>query len=90
LAGSPALALAYGVLLAGLVIASAIDFKYFIIPDQISIWPVWQSDYWHRALFRHCRSKRECLLGALQSLLGIGPRRAGVMYLISRAGQARV
>jgi hypothetical protein len=34
---SPAVALVYGVLLAGLIVATFVDFKHFIIPDEISM-----------------------------------------------------
>jgi len=83
--GSPALALAYGVLLAGLVMASAIDFIYFIIPDQISIGGM-AVGLLASCLVPALQKQTGMFLGSLQSLLGIGLG-ASVMYLISRAGK---
>jgi leader peptidase (prepilin peptidase)/N-methyltransferase len=83
--GSPALALAYGVLLVGLVIASAIDFKHFVIPDQISNGGM-VAGLLASCLVPALQKQTGMFLGAMQSLLGIGLG-ASAMYLISRAGK---
>jgi leader peptidase (prepilin peptidase)/N-methyltransferase len=83
--GSPALALAYGVLLAGLIVATWIDFKHFIIPDELSLGGILVG-FLCSSLLPSLHGQRLFLPGMLQSLLGLGVG-VGVMYLVLRAGK---
>jgi leader peptidase (prepilin peptidase) / N-methyltransferase len=83
--GSPALALVYGILLAGLVAASLIDFKYFIIPDEITIGGI-VVGILCSCLLPLLHGQNMLLGGMLQSLLGVGVG-AGLLYLIARVGK---
>ena len=83
--GSPALALVYGLLLAGLIVATFIDFKHLVIPDQISLGGVLVG-LLASFLVPALQGQKLFMSGMLQSLLGIGVG-AGVMYLVLRAGK---
>lgn len=82
---SPALALIYGFFLAGLIVATFIDFEHFIIPDEITIGGIgvgFLCSFLVPALHH-----RQSLSGSLQqSLLGIVVG-AGAIYLILRIGK---
>jgi leader peptidase (prepilin peptidase)/N-methyltransferase len=83
--GSPAVALVYGVLLAGLIIASSVDFKHFMIPDEITLGGCLLG-LLCSALVPQLHGQKLLLAGMLQSLLGLGLG-AGLLYLILRAGK---
>lgn len=82
---SPQLALIYSVVLAGLVIASFIDFRYFIIPDGISLGGVCLG-LLCSFLFPQLHGQQQFRPGIEQSLMGIGIG-AGLVYLVLRAGK---
>jgi leader peptidase (prepilin peptidase) / N-methyltransferase len=82
---SPALALVYGVLLTGLIIATFIDFKYFIIPDEITFGGIF-AGLLCSSLLPLLHGQNVLLGGLQQSLIGIGAG-AGLMYLILRIGK---
>jgi len=83
--GSPALALVYGIVLAGLVIASFVDFKHFIIPDEITIGGIFFG-FLCSSLVPSLHGQNTWRDGMFQSLLGIGAG-AGLLYLIGRLGK---
>jgi hypothetical protein len=82
---SPQLAFVYGVVLAGLILASFIDFKHFIIPDSLSLGGVGLG-LLCSLLLPQLHGQKLLVAGILQSLLGIGVG-AGVVYLIVRVGK---
>jgi leader peptidase (prepilin peptidase)/N-methyltransferase len=82
---SPALALVYGILLAGLLVASLIDFEHFIIPDEITIGGVLVG-FICSSLLPALHGQNILTGGMWQSLLGIGVG-AGLVYLILRVGK---
>jgi leader peptidase (prepilin peptidase)/N-methyltransferase len=82
---SPAEALVYGVLLAGLIVASFIDFKHFIIPDEITIGGILVG-FLCSFLLPQLHGQKLLIAGALQSLFGIGVG-TGLVYLALRAGK---
>ena len=82
---SPALAIVYGVLLAGLIVATFIDFKHFIIPDEITIGGILVG-FLCSFLLPQLHGQKLLIGGALQSLFGIGVG-AGLVYLVLRAGK---
>ena len=82
---SPALALVYGLLLAGLIVATFIDFKHFIIPDEITLGGILVGCLCS-LLLPPLHGQKLLIPGLLQSLLGIGAG-GGVMYFILRAGK---
>ena len=82
---SPELAVVYGVLLAGLIIATFIDFKHFIIPDEITFGGIFVG-FLCSSLLPLLHGQNALLGGMLQSLLGIGVG-AGLVYLILRVGK---
>lgn len=82
---SPALALVYGTLLAGLVAASFIDFKHFIIPDEITMGGI-VLGVLCSSLVPLLHGQNMLLGGLLQSVLGVGVG-AGLVYLILRVGK---
>ena len=82
---SPALALIYCFFLAGLIVATFIDFEHFIIPDEITIGGMvagFLCSFFFPAL-HHVASVQASLK---QSLLGMGVG-AGLIYLILRLGK---
>ncbi len=82
---SPALALIYAVLLAGLLAATFIDFEHFIIPDEITIGGM-VAGFILSFLVPSLQGEGS-LSGAIRrSLLGMGVG-AGVIYLIVRVGK---
>ena len=82
---SPAIALVYGVLLFGLIVASFIDFKHFIIPDEITIGGI-IAGILCSSLLPSLHGQNMLLGGMFQSLMGIGAG-AGLLYLVLRAGK---
>jgi leader peptidase (prepilin peptidase) / N-methyltransferase len=82
---SPALALAYGVLLAGLIVVTFIDYKHFIIPNQISIGGILVG-LLCSLLLPSLHGQKFLIPGMLQSLLGILVG-AGSVYFVLRAGK---
>jgi leader peptidase (prepilin peptidase)/N-methyltransferase len=82
---TPALAFAYGVLLAGLIVATFIDFEHFIIPDQISLGGIF-AGLLFSFLLPSLQGQKLFIPGMLQSLLGIGVG-AGLLYLVLRVGK---
>lgn len=82
---SPAVAVVYGVLLTGLVVATFIDFKHFIIPDQISIGGILVG-LLCSLLLPSLHAQKHLIPGMLQSLLGMGAG-AGLLYFVLRAGK---
>jgi leader peptidase (prepilin peptidase)/N-methyltransferase len=82
---SPAVALVYGVLLAGLIVATFIDFKHFIIPDEITIGGILVG-FLCSFFLPQLHGQKLFTAGLLQSMLGIGVG-AGVTYFILRAGK---
>jgi leader peptidase (prepilin peptidase)/N-methyltransferase len=82
---SPAVAIVYGVLLAGLIVATFVDFRHFIIPDEITIGGICVGLFCS-FLLPQLHGQRLFIAGMLQSLLGIGVG-AGLMYFILRAGK---
>ena len=82
---SPAVALVYGVLLAGLIIASFVDFKHFMIPDEITLGGCLLG-LLCSAVVPQLHGQKLLLAGMLQSLLGLGLG-AGLLYLVLRTGK---
>jgi len=82
---SPAMALVYGVLVAGLIVAALIDFKSFIIPDEITIGGI-LAGFLCSLLLPQLHGQKLLVAGMLQSLLGIGVG-AGLVYFVLRAGK---
>jgi leader peptidase (prepilin peptidase)/N-methyltransferase len=82
---TPALALAYGVLLSGLVVATFIDFKHFIIPDQITLGGI-LAGLLGSFLLPSLHGQKLGIPGMWQSALGIGVG-AGLLYLVLRVGK---
>jgi len=84
-AQSAALALVWGLFLAGLIAATFIDFEHFIIPDEITIGGMvagFLCSFFLPALHGQVSPSG----GLRQSLLGMGVG-AGIIYLILRAGK---
>jgi len=82
---SPMVALVYCVFLAGLIAASFIDFKHFIIPDKITIGGILVG-FFCSALLPQLHGQKLGLAGMFQSLLGIGAG-AVLVYFILRTGK---
>jgi leader peptidase (prepilin peptidase)/N-methyltransferase len=82
---SPAVALVYGILLAGLIVATFIDFKHFIIPDEITIGGIFVG-FLCSFLLPQLHGQKLLIPGMLQSLLGIGVG-AGLVYFVLRVGK---
>jgi leader peptidase (prepilin peptidase)/N-methyltransferase len=82
---SPAVALVYGLLLAGLIVATFVDFQHFVIPDRLTIGGVF-AGFLCSLLLPQLHGQKLFTGGMLQSLLGIGAG-AGLLYFILRAGK---
>jgi leader peptidase (prepilin peptidase)/N-methyltransferase len=82
---SPAVALVYCVLLAGLIAAAFIDFKYLIIPDKITIGGI-VVGLVCSVLLPQLHEQKLFTAGMLQSMIGICVG-AGLLYLILRMGK---
>jgi leader peptidase (prepilin peptidase)/N-methyltransferase len=79
------LALVYCLFLAGLIVATFIDFEHFIIPDEITIGGALVGFLISLALPR-LHGEPDVVGGLLKSVLGIGVG-AGLVYAILRAGK---
>jgi leader peptidase (prepilin peptidase)/N-methyltransferase len=82
---SPAVVFVYGVLLAGLIVASFVDFAHFMIPDVITIGGVF-AGLLCSLLLPQLHGEKLLVAGMWQSLLGIGVG-AGLLYLLMRLGK---
>jgi len=82
---SPGLALAYGIVLTGLIVTTFVDFKHFIIPDEISIGGTLLGVLCS-LLLPSLHGQKAFLAGGLQSALGIVVG-AGVVYGVLRLGK---
>src|SRR5665213_3241783 len=82
---SPAVALVYCFFLTGLIAASFIDFKHFIIPDKITIGGILVG-FCCSALLPQLHGQKLAVAGMFQSLLGIAVG-AALVYLILRTGK---
>ena len=82
---SAGLALAYCVLIAGLIAATFIDIEHFIIPDEITLGGVLVG-FLCSFLLPRLHGQKTLTDGMAQSLLGIGVG-AGLVYLILRGGK---
>jgi len=82
---APAVAIVYCVFLAGLIAASFIDFKHFIIPDKITIAGIFIG-LSCSILLPQLHGQRLAIAGAFQSLLGISAGAASI-YFILRMGK---
>jgi len=79
------LALVYCLFLAGLIVATFIDFEHFIIPDEITIGGMVVGFVVSLALWR-LQGENTLVGAAKESLIGIGAG-AGVVYAILRMGK---
>ena len=82
---SPALALVYCLFLAGLIVATFIDFEHFIIPDEITLGGTvagFAISFFLPSL-HHVRTNGQ---GMVQSALGIAAG-AGIVYAVLRGGK---
>jgi leader peptidase (prepilin peptidase)/N-methyltransferase len=82
---SPALVCVYGVLLAGLIVATFVDFARFMIPDSITIGGIF-AGLLCSLLLPQLHGQKFLIAGMIQSLLGIGAG-AGLLYCIVRVGK---
>ena len=82
---SPAMAFVYCVLIAGLIAASFIDFKHFIVLDKITIGGIFLG-FFCSMLLPQLHGQRLVLAGMYQSLLGISVG-AALVYFILRTGK---
>ncbi len=82
---SPAIALVYGIVLAGLVIASLIDFREFIIPDTITLGGI-LAGVFCSLLLPQLHGQRFPIAALGQSVLGVAVG-AGILYFVLRTGK---
>ncbi len=82
---SAALALVYSVFIAGLIVATFIDFEHFIIPDEITLGGV-VAGLAASFFLPSLQGERTLGWGILQSLIGVAVG-AGVIYAILRIGK---
>jgi leader peptidase (prepilin peptidase)/N-methyltransferase len=82
---SPLLALAYCLVLAGLIVATFIDFEHFIIPDEVTIGGMVAGALCSFAV-PALQGTPSAALGLLRSLVGMAAG-AGVVYLVLRMGK---
>jgi leader peptidase (prepilin peptidase)/N-methyltransferase len=82
---SPAVASVYCVVLGGLIVASFIDFEYFLIPDQVTIGGIFAGVI-SSALLPNLHGQQFVTAGLFQSLLGIAAG-GGLVYIILRIGR---
>src|SRR6185436_347870 len=82
---SPLLALAFCVLLSGLIVATFIDFEHFIIPDEITIGGM-VVGFIFSVLVPVIHHQSSLSGGIRQSLLGMAAG-AGIVYFILRMGK---
>ena len=79
------LAIVYSMVIAGLIVATFIDFEHFIIPDEITIGGI-VAGLLCSALLPSLHNEGTILGAALKSLLGVGVG-AGIVYAIVRLGK---
>jgi leader peptidase (prepilin peptidase)/N-methyltransferase len=82
---SPALALVYCLLLAGLIVATFIDFEHFIIPDEVTLGGM-AAGVLLSALVPEMQDTARRAVAVRQSLLGLAIG-AGIIYAILRLGK---
>jgi len=82
---SPVLALAYGVFLCGLIVATFIDFEHYIIPDEITIGGM-VAGFVFSFLFPALHHESSLTGGMRESLLGLAVG-TGLVYFILRMGK---
>jgi leader peptidase (prepilin peptidase)/N-methyltransferase len=82
---SAMLALVYCVFLAGLIVATFIDFEHFIIPDEITIGGM-VVGFFTSFFFPQLHAENTVTGGMLKSLLGMAAG-AGVIYFVLRMGK---
>ena len=82
---SPVIAILYAILLAGLIVATFIDFEHFIIPDEITYGGM-AVGLIASFLFPALHGVRTLTAGMWQSVLGLGAG-AGIIYAILRLGK---
>jgi leader peptidase (prepilin peptidase) / N-methyltransferase len=82
---SPAVALVYCVFLAGLIAASFIDFKHFVIPDKLTVGGI-LAGFFCSTLLPQLHGQKLAVAGMFQSLLGICAG-AALAYFILRTGK---
>jgi len=82
---SPAVGFSYGVLLAGLIMASFIDFEQFIIPDGLTFGGIVVGVICS-SLLPQLHGQSHLISGMLQSVLGMFVG-AGLLYLVLRLGK---
>jgi leader peptidase (prepilin peptidase)/N-methyltransferase len=79
------IALVYAVFLAGLIVATFIDFEHFIIPDEITLGGMIVG-FIASFLLPSLHDAKTLTAGMLQSLIGMGAG-AGIVYVILRLGK---
>jgi leader peptidase (prepilin peptidase) / N-methyltransferase len=77
--------LVYAVFLAGLIVATFIDFEHFIIPDEITLGGM-MVGFIASFLLPSLHDAKTLTAGMLQSLIGMGAG-AGIVYVILRLGK---
>ena len=82
---SAAVALVYAVFIAGLIVATFIDFEHFIIPDEIT-WGGMVTGFAASFFLPSLQGERTLGWGMLQSVIGIGVG-AGTIYAVLRLGK---
>ncbi|HXT11012.1 MAG TPA: prepilin peptidase [Candidatus Angelobacter sp.] len=82
---SAVLALVYCLFIAGLIVATFIDFEHFIIPDEITFGGI-AVGFVISIFFWRLHDRNTLAGGVIQSLLGIGAG-AGLIYAILRIGK---
>jgi leader peptidase (prepilin peptidase) / N-methyltransferase len=82
---SPVIAILYAILLAGLIVATFIDFEHFIIPDEITYGGM-AVGLIASFLFPALHGVHTLTAGMWQSVLGLGAG-AGIIYAILRLGK---
>ena len=82
---SPLVALVFCVFLAGLIVATFIDFEHYIIPDEITIGGM-IAGLFASFFLPALHGQASAIGGMLQSLLGLGAG-AGLIYFILRLGK---
>jgi leader peptidase (prepilin peptidase)/N-methyltransferase len=87
-ARSPALALVYCLFVAGLIVATFIDFEHFIIPDEITIGGT-VAGFVLSALLPSLHQVHSHEQGIWQSMIGILAG-AGIVYAVLRVGKTAV
>jgi len=82
---SPWIAVVYSIFLAGLIVATFIDFEHFIIPDEITIGGA-VAGFVFSFLLPSLQGTHSLGVGMARSLIGIGAG-AGMVYAVLRLGK---